>query len=266
MKIAGQVSLADLPRVCPLLCRSAHPEYGEAETRAVEVRGVRFGEERPVVIGGPCAVETQEQTRNVARAGHRAGADMLRGGAYKPRTSPYSFQGLGEKALEILARVREEFDIPVITEAIDHDSLQLVEQYADCIQIGARNMQNFALLKSAGRSRKPVLLKRGMAATLEELLLSAEYIMSEGNYAVMLCERGIRTYEEYCRNTLALPAVPALQRASHLPVVVDDLEQVPVPADHLDRVGGGGRERRSRQCGRVRDRGRGQTRRAAGPR
>src|SRR5688572_28553291 len=145
----------------------------------------------------------------------------MRGGAYKPRTSPYSFQGLGEGALEILARVREEFDIPVITEAIDHESLQLVAQYADCIQIGARNMQNFALLKSAGRSRKPVLLKRGMAATLEELLLSAEYIMAEGNYSVMLCERGVRTFADHTRNTLDLSVVPAVKRISHLPILID---------------------------------------------
>src|SRR5205085_2864381 len=133
--------------------------------------------------------------------------------AYKPRTSPYSFQGLGEEALEILARVREEFDLPVVTEAIDHESLQLVEQYADCIQIGARNMQNFSLLKSAGRARKPVLLKRGMAATLEELLLSAEYIMSEGNLNVMFCERGVRTFADHTRNTLDLSVVPVSRAA-----------------------------------------------------
>ena len=151
----------------------------------------------------------------------RAGGQLFRGGAYKPRTSPYSFQGLGEQALEILARVREEFDLPIVTEAIDHESLQLVEQYADCIQIGARNMQNFSLLKSAGRARKPVLLKRGMAATLEELLLSAEYIMSEGNYNVMLCERGVRTFADHTRNTLDLSVVPAIKRISHLPILVD---------------------------------------------
>lgn len=199
-----------------LVSREARPEDS-----IVNVGGVEVGGNGIVVIGGPCAVESLDQTRTIAEAVKRAGAQLFRGGAYKPRTSPYSFQGLGEKALEILARVREEFDIPVITEAIDHDSLQLVAQYADCIQIGARNMQNFALLKSAGRSRKPVLLKRGMAATLEELLLSAEYIMSEGNYAVMLCERGVRTFADHTRNTLDLSVVPAVKRISHLPILID---------------------------------------------
>ncbi|MGZ5492145.1 MAG: 3-deoxy-7-phosphoheptulonate synthase, partial [Thermoanaerobaculia bacterium] len=149
------------------------------------------------------------------------GGQLLRGGAYKPRTSPYSFQGLGEPGLEILARVREEFDLPIVTEAIDEESLKLVEQYADCIQIGARNMQNFSLLKMAGRARKPVLLKRGMSATLEELLLSAEYIMSEGNYKVILCERGVRTFADHTRNTVDLSVVPAIKRISHLPILVD---------------------------------------------
>jgi 3-deoxy-7-phosphoheptulonate synthase len=174
-----------------------------------------------VVVGGPCAVESLDQTRTIAEHVKRAGGQLFRGGAYKPRTSPYSFQGLGEPALQILARVREEFDLPIVTEAIDDESLKLVEQYADCIQIGARNMQNFALLKSAGRMRKPVLLKRGMSATLEELLLSAEYIMSEGNYKVILCERGVRTFADHTRNTLDLSVVPAIKRISHLPIVVD---------------------------------------------
>jgi len=174
-----------------------------------------------IVIGGPCAVESLDQTRTIAEGIKRGGGQLFRGGAYKPRTSPYSFQGLGERALEILARVREEFDLPIVTEAVDHESLQLIEQYGDCIQIGARNMQNFSLLKSAGRSRKPVLLKRGMAATLEELLLSAEYIMSEGNYNVILCERGVRTFADHTRNTLDLSVVPAVKRISHLPILVD---------------------------------------------
>jgi 3-deoxy-7-phosphoheptulonate synthase len=174
-----------------------------------------------IVIGGPCAVESLDQTRTIAEGIKRGGGQLFRGGAYKPRTSPYSFQGLGEQALEIMARVREEFDLPIVTEAVDHESLQLVEKYADCIQIGARNMQNFSLLKSAGRSRKPVLLKRGMAATLEELLLSAEYIMSEGNYNVILCERGVRTFADHTRNTLDLSVVPAVKRISHLPILVD---------------------------------------------
>src|ERR1051326_3328976 len=174
-----------------------------------------------VGIGGPCAVESFDQTRTVAEGIKRGGGQLLRGGAYKPRTSPYSFQGLGEEGLEILARVREEFDLPVVTEAIDEASLKLVDAYADCIQIGARNMQNFSLLKAAGRARKPVLLKRGMAATLEELLLSAEYIMAEGNYNVMLCERGVRTFADHTRNTLDLSVIPAIKRISHLPILAD---------------------------------------------
>ena len=199
-----------------LVSREAKPDDS-----VVNVGGVDVGGRGVVVIGGPCAVESLDQTRAIAEAVRRAGAQLLRGGAYKPRTSPYSFQGLGEEGLEILARVREEFELPIITEAIDETSLHLIEQYADCIQIGARNMQNFALLRSAGRSKKPVLLKRGMAATLEELLLSAEYVMSEGNYGVILCERGVRTFADHTRNTLDLSVVPAIERISHLPVVVD---------------------------------------------
>ena len=199
-----------------LVSREARPDDS-----IVNVGGVDVGGNGVIVIGGPCAVESLDQTRTIAEGIKRGGGQLFRGGAYKPRTSPYSFQGLGERALEILARVREEFDLPIVTEAVDHESLQLVEQYGDCIQIGARNMQNFSLLKSAGRSRKPVLLKRGMAATLEELLLSAEYIMSEGNYNVILCERGVRTFADHTRNTLDLSVVPAVKRISHLPILVD---------------------------------------------
>jgi 3-deoxy-7-phosphoheptulonate synthase len=199
-----------------LVSREAKPDDS-----VVNVGGVDVGGNGVIVVGGPCAVESLEQTRTIAERIKRAGGQLFRGGAYKPRTSPYSFQGLGEPGLEILARVREEFDIPIVTEAIDHESLQLVDQYADCIQIGARNMQNFSLLKSAGRARKPVLLKRGMSATLEELLLSAEYIMSEGNYNVILCERGVRTFADHTRNTLDLSVVPAIKRISHLPILVD---------------------------------------------
>ena len=199
-----------------LVSREAKPD-----DTVVSVGGVDVGGKGIVVVGGPCAVESLDQTRTIAEHVKRAGGQLFRGGAYKPRTSPYSFQGLGEPGLEILARAREEFDIPIITEAIDDESLRLVEKYADCIQIGARNMQNFALLKSAGRARKPVLLKRGMSATLEELLLSAEYIMSEGNYNVILCERGVRTFADHTRNTLDLSVVPAIKRISHLPVLVD---------------------------------------------
>ncbi len=199
-----------------LVSREAKPD-----DTVVNVGGVDVGGSGVVVIGGPCAVESLDQTLTIAEHVKRCGGQLFRGGAYKPRTSPYSFQGLGEPGLEILARVRDEFDLPIITEAIDHQSLQLVDQYADCIQVGARNMQNFALLKSAGRARKPVLLKRGMSATLEELLLSAEYIMSEGNYNVILCERGVRTFADHTRNTLDLSVVPAIKRISHLPILVD---------------------------------------------
>ncbi len=199
-----------------LVSREAKPDDS-----IISVGGVDVGGNGVVVVGGPCAVESLDQTRTIAEAIKGAGGQLFRGGAYKPRTSPYSFQGLGEPGLEILARVREEFDIPVITEAIDQESLHLVDRYADCIQIGARNMQNFALLKAAGRARKPVLLKRGMSATLEELLLSAEYIMSEGNYNVILCERGVRTFADHTRNTLDLSVVPAIKRMSHLPILVD---------------------------------------------
>jgi len=170
------------------------------------------------VMAGPCAIESREQAFAVV---YRAGAQFFRGGAYKPRTSPYSFQGLGEEGLRIMAEVRDQFGLLVVTEAIDHESLELVEEYADVIQIGARNMQNFSLLKRAGRSRKPVLLKRGMSATLEEFLMAAEYIMSEGNYNVVLCERGVRTFADHTRNTLDLSLIPAVQRLSHLPIVVD---------------------------------------------
>ena len=180
-----------------------------------------FGGQGLAVVAGPCAIETREQALTVAEQVCRAGAQFFRGGAYKPRTSPYSFQGLGEEGLQIMAEVRETFGMKIVTEAIDNESLALVEQYADVIQIGARNMQNFSLLKRAGRSKKPVLLKRGMSATLEEFLMAAEYVMSEGNYNVILCERGVRTFADHTRNTLDLSVVPAVQRLSHLPIVVD---------------------------------------------
>ena len=173
------------------------------------------------IMAGPCAIESREQALAVADRVARAGAQFFRGGAYKPRTSPYSFQGLGEEGLQIMAEVRDKFGLKIVTEAIDNESLELVEQYADIIQIGARNMQNFSLLKRAGRAKKPVLLKRGMSATLEEFLMAAEYIMSEGNYRVILCERGVRTFADHTRNTLDLSVVPAVQRLSHLPIVVD---------------------------------------------
>jgi 3-deoxy-7-phosphoheptulonate synthase len=173
------------------------------------------------IMAWPCGIESREQAFAVAERVHRAGAQFFRGGAYKPRTSPYTFQGMGEAGLKILADIRAQFGLRIITEAIDHESLELVEAYADIIQLGARNMQNFSLLKRAGRAKKPVMLKRGLSATLDEFLMAAEYIMSEGNYNVILCERGIRTFTDHTRNTLDLSIVPAVQKRSHLPIIVD---------------------------------------------
>jgi len=191
------------------------------ESSIVHVGNVPVGGEDLVMVAGPCAVESMEQTLTIARAVKAAGAHLLRGGAFKPRTSPYSFQGLGEEGLKILAEAREATGLPVITEALDNEGVDLLERYADAIQIGARNMQNFSLLKRVGRSRKPVILKRGMSATLEELLMSAEYILSEGNYSVIFCERGVRTFSDFSRNTLDLAIVPAVKKMSHLPILVD---------------------------------------------
>ncbi|MFY9531892.1 MAG: 3-deoxy-7-phosphoheptulonate synthase [Candidatus Acidiferrales bacterium] len=182
---------------------------------------VSLGGPAVAIVAGPCAVESSEQAFAIAARVKSAGARLFRGGAYKPRTSPYSFQGLGEPGLQILRDVREKYGLGIVTEAVDHESLDLVEKYADVIQIGARNMQNFSLLKRAGRSQKPVLLKRGMSATLDEFLMAAEYIMAEGNYNVILCERGVRTFSDHTRNTLDLSVIPAVQRRSHLPIVVD---------------------------------------------
>ena len=187
----------------------------------VEVGGVAIGGESFVIAAGPCAVESLDQVLTIARQVKKAGARLLRGGAFKPRTSPYSFQGLGKEGLEILAAAREETGLPVVTEVLDPDGVDLVEQFADIIQIGARNMQNFSLLRRCGKARKPVLLKRGLAATLEEFLMSAEYILTEGNYQVILCERGVRTFSDFSRNTLDLAVVPAVKALSHLPILVD---------------------------------------------
>jgi len=173
------------------------------------------------MIAGPCSIETRDQAFAIAEKIAAAGAQFFRGGAYKPRTSPYAFQGLGEDALQIMAEIRDRFGLRIVTEAIDNEALELVDKYADVIQIGARNMQNYSLLKAAGRKRKPVLLKRGMSATLEEFLMAAEYVMSEGNYQVILCERGVRTFADHTRNTLDLSIVPAVHRLSHLPILVD---------------------------------------------
>ena len=184
-------------------------------------RGVKIGGNEVVVAAGPCSVESREQIHSVAESVAKAGAKILRAGAFKPRTSPYAFQGLAEEGLQILADVREEYGLKIVSEATDEPALDLVERYADVIQIGTRNMQNFSLLRRAGQARKPVLLKRGMAATVEEFLLAAEYIMAEGNYEVILCERGVRTFADHTRFTLDLSLVPAVQRISHLPIIVD---------------------------------------------
>jgi 3-deoxy-7-phosphoheptulonate synthase len=182
---------------------------------------VTIGGSGLAIVAGPCAIENRDQAFTIAERVAHAGAQFFRGGAYKPRTSPYSFQGMGEEGLKIMAEIRDRFGLLIVTEAVDYESLDLVEKYADVIQIGARNMQNFSLLKRAGRARKPVLLKRGIAATLEEFLMAAEYIMSEGNYNIVLCERGVRTFADHTRNTLDLSVVPAVQRLSHLPIIVD---------------------------------------------
>jgi 3-deoxy-7-phosphoheptulonate synthase len=209
-------------RVVPILqpFKLASREFRK-ERSLVKVGGVVFGGPKIVVIAGPCAVENEKQMVETALAVKKAGAMVLRGGAFKPRTSPYAFQGLEEKGLKILQQAGREAALPFVTEVVNPRDVELVAQYADMLQIGARNMQNFTLLKEAGRAGKPVLLKRGLAATIEEWLMAAEYILSEGNYEVVLCERGIRTYETATRNTLDLSAIPIIQRLSHLPVIVD---------------------------------------------
>jgi 3-deoxy-7-phosphoheptulonate synthase len=191
------------------------------EKSVVDVGGVTFGGDRFAVIAGPCSVETREQILETARAVKRAGAGLLRGGAFKPRTSPYSFQGLAEEGLKLLMEAREETGLPIVTEVMNPRDIELVLNCADLLQIGARNMQNFPLLKEIGQTRKPVMLKRGMMATMEELLMSAEYIASEGNREIILCERGIRTFEKYTRNTFDVSAIPVLQSFTHLPVIAD---------------------------------------------
>ncbi|PYV17099.1 MAG: 3-deoxy-7-phosphoheptulonate synthase [Acidobacteria bacterium] len=182
---------------------------------------VTIGGKKLAIIAGPCAIESREQAFAAAERVRRAGARLFRGGAFKPRTSPYSFQGLGEEGLKILAEVRERFGLAIVTETIDSETCELVEEYADVLQVGARNMQNFSLLKRVGRSKKPVLLKRGMSATLEEFLMAAEYILSEGNYNVILCERGSRTFADHTRNTLDLSVIPGAKDLSHLPIIAD---------------------------------------------
>ena len=214
--------MAGVERTVPILrpFKLASREFHPRDT-IVSVNGVKVGDQQVVVMAGPCAVESRDQLLETARAVKEAGAQVLRGGAFKPRTSPYSFQGLGEEGLRLLAEAREETGLAVVTEVMDPQLVPLVTTYADILQIGARNMQNYALLHAVGEAQRPVLLKRGMMSTVEELLMAAEYILSHGNNRVILCERGIRTFEQYTRNTLDISAVPLLKQLSHLPVVVD---------------------------------------------
>jgi len=215
-------TMPGVEKVMPILApyKLASRETKEGNT-VIRVGDVEIGGPKFVVIAGPCAVESEEQLMESAFVVKKGGASMLRGGAFKPRTSPYSFQGLGEEGLKILAEAREKTGLPVVTEVMSAPDVELVETYADVLQVGARNTQNFALLKAVGQAKKPVLLKRGMMTTLEELLMSAEYILSEGNDEVILCERGIRTFETAMRNTLDISAVPVLKDKTHLPVIVD---------------------------------------------
>ncbi len=212
----GVLEVVRISRPYKLVSRESH-----TEPSTVEVGGVPIGPGHFTLIAGPCAVETAEQTLEAARMAVAAGASLLRGGAYKPRTSPYAFQGLGEAGLRILADVREETGLPIVTEVVDAADVDLVASYADMLQIGTRNMQNFPLLQAVGSTTKPVLLKRGLQATLEEWLMAAEYIAQRGNMAIVLCERGIRTFETATRNTLDVSAVPMVHAMSHLPVIVD---------------------------------------------
>lgn len=216
LRMSGVERVMPVSRPFKLASRDFHPE-----DTIITVNGRQIGTNQVVVMAGPCAVESREQFMTIARSVKESGAHFLRGGAFKPRTSPYSFQGLGEEGLQIMAEAREETGLAVVTEVMSVEDLPLFERYADVLQIGTRNMQNYALLKAVGRSHLPVLLKRGMMSTIEELLMSAEYILANGNSRVMLCERGIRTFETYTRNTLDINAVPVLKELTHLPVIVD---------------------------------------------
>jgi len=198
----------------------ASREFKDFDT-IIKVKDITIGGKEVIVMAGPCVVENEKQIFETAQQVKAAGAKILRGGAFKPRTSPYSFQGLGEEGLKLLAQAGKEASLAVVTEVMSVNQIELVGKYTDIFQVGARNMQNFVLLKELGKTKKPILLKRGMSATIEELLLSAEYILSQGNYEVILCERGIRTFENYTRNTLDLSSIPALKRLSHLPIIVD---------------------------------------------
>jgi len=224
-RILQNVPLESLPGVEKVMqilkpYKLASREFKKTDS-IIDVSGILVGGKKVVLIAGPCSVESEKQLFATAKAVKDAGADMLRGGAFKPRTSPYAFQGLGEDGLKILAAAREKFGLPIVTEVLDTRHVELVNKYADCFQIGARNMQNFELLKEVGKTNKPVLLKRGLMSTINEWLMSAEYILSNGNMNVILCERGIRTFETATRNTLDISAVPLVKTLTHLPVVVD---------------------------------------------
>ncbi|MBI3858262.1 MAG: 3-deoxy-7-phosphoheptulonate synthase, partial [Planctomycetes bacterium] len=223
LDLANFTTLPGVEKVIPILkpYKLASRDFQKKDTVVKVGSDVRIGGGTFTVMAGPCAVESSEQTMECARKVSKSGAKVLRGGAFKPRTSPYAFQGLGREGLEILAAAREETGLPVITEVMTVEDVPLVAEFADILQIGARNSQNFNLLDAVGRQPKPVLLKRGLSGTIEELLLSAEYILSRGNPNVILCERGIRTYEKATRNTLDISAVPVLKKLSHLPVVID---------------------------------------------
>jgi 3-deoxy-7-phosphoheptulonate synthase len=214
--LAGVAEVIRVTKPYKLITLDLRPEKTVVRIGDATIGGSEFA-----IIAGPCAIENRDQAFAVAEAVHQSGARFFRGGVWKPRTSPYAFQGLGEKGWGIMSEIRATFGVKIVTEALEEPHVDLIEQYGDVIQIGARNMQNFSLLRRAGRSQLPVLLKRGMAATLEEWLLAAEYIMAEGNYNVILCERGVRTFTQHTRNTLDLASVPAIRRISHLPVIVD---------------------------------------------
>lgn len=214
--IPGVEQVVPILKPYKLACREFH-----ADDSVFEVRGVRIGGGHLAMIAGPCAIESEARLMEIAERVREAGANLLRGGAFKPRTSPYSFQGLGEDGLKILRAAGDRFGMPVVTEVMDPRQVELVERYADVFQVGARNMQNFDLLKELGRTRTPVLLKRGMSATVKDLLMSAEYVLAQGNRQVVLCERGIRTFEDSTRNTLDLSIVPNVKGMSHLPIIVD---------------------------------------------
>jgi len=215
-RMSGVERTVPILRPFKLASREFHPQ-----ATVVRVNGVSIGGKQLAVIAGPCAVESREQLLETAHAVKEAGAHMLRGGAFKPRSSPYSFQGLGEEGLRFLAEAREQTGLPVVTEVMEPQTVPLVTTYADILQIGARNMQNYALLHAVGEAQRPVLLKRGLMSTVEELLMAAEYILSHGNGQIILCERGIRTFEQYTRNTLDISAVPLLKQLTHLPMIVD---------------------------------------------